>query len=81
MDGGQWKTVFKTLKNGPPKEIISVYVYAIFRIFSPLNLAVRQPFPTGTEADILLPSKLPYSFDKNSNFTMLNTGVAGLPLF
>lgn len=50
-----------------------------FRIFSPLYLTVRQPFPTRTEAII---SKPPGSIDRNSHFTLQNAGVVGpsLPL-
>ena len=48
MGQGQQHQVFQLLKNGPPKEkSISVYVYAIFRIFSLLHLAIRQPVLMG----------------------------------
>lgn len=42
------KRHFRHLKKGPhKKKSISVKVYALFKIFSMLYLAVRQPFPTG----------------------------------
>lgn len=53
----------------------------MFWIFSLLILPSDCPFWPGNEAVILLSSKpqsKPNSCDKNSNFTLQNTGVAGL---
>ena len=56
-------------------------MYAIFWILSQTYLAIKQPFtPRNWTESKTISLKPPDSIDKNSNFTLQNTGVVGLPL-
>ena len=73
------KTFFSHLKHDTPKKFISVQVHAMFRIFSRLYLTVTA-FSNEELKLFTLGSKPPNSTDKNNNFTLQYTGVAGPPL-
>lgn len=75
VDGAVSKTYFSQRNKRPPKRMISVYEFAIFRIFSPLCLAMRQQYSHVSDRELqqLAPGSIR---NKTQYFSSQNMGVS-----